>query len=210
MLEAELENAALSLHLGDGIGELARREARTRGVVLEEVGVQVERVALVVLESDSFSYASLIAVLAAVMSASVAISIKFLSRSEKPDAIVIYTTMIWVPMSLLPALFFWTNPTGITWLWIALSGLLGTTAHMCWTRALTLADASLLTPISFLQVVVVGTFGFFLFGERVDRWTLVGVAIIFASYIYSARREAQLARRTVTDPEINSETPSPR
>ena len=56
------------------------------------------------------------------MSASVAISIKFLSRTEKADAIVIYTTMLWVPLSLLPALFVWTTPTGITWLWIVLAG----------------------------------------------------------------------------------------
>ncbi len=52
------------------------------------------------------------ALLAAVMSASVAISIKFLSRTEKPDAIVIYTTLLWVPMSLLPALFVWQTPVG--------------------------------------------------------------------------------------------------
>ena len=140
------------------------------------------------------------------MSASVAISIKFRSRTERADAIVMYTTMIWVPLSLLPALFYWTTPTGITWLWIVLSGFLGTTAHMCWTRALRMADASLLTPISFLQVLVVGVFGYFLFDETVDRWTVVGAAIIFGSNVYIAHRESRLARRAVTDPEINPET----
>ena len=143
---------------------------------------------------------------AAVMSASVAISLKFLSRTEKADAIVIYTTMIWVPLSLLPALFYWTTPTGITWLWVILAGFLGTTAHMAWTRALALADASLLTPISFLQVLVVGVFGWWLFGETVDRWTVLGAAIIFGANAYIAQREARLARRTVTDPAINPET----
>jgi drug/metabolite transporter (DMT)-like permease len=187
------------------LGEVVRAR-RWTAVIIGFLGVLV----LMHPGADSFNRASLIAVLAAVMSASVAISIKFLSRTEKADAIVIYTTMIWVPLSLVPALFYWTLPTGITWLWIVLSGFLGTTAHMCWTRALTLADASLLTPISFLQVLVVGTFGYFLFGEKVDRWTLIGAAIIFGSNIYIARREARLARRTLTDPEINSETPGPR
>ena len=187
------------------LGEVVRAR-RWTAVILGFAGVLV----LMHPGSDSFSYASLVAVLAAVMSASVAISIKFLSRTERPDSIVLYTTMIWVPLSLVPALFYWVNPSGITWLWIALSGLLGTTAHMCWTRALTLADASLLTPISFLQIIVVATFGYFLFGEKIDHWTWVGAGIIFASNIYIARREALLSRRTVTDPEINSETPSPR
>ena len=183
------------------LGEVVRAR-RWTAVIIGFIGVLV----LMHPGTDSFNFASLIAVLAAVMSASVAISIKFLSRTEKADAIVIYTTMIWVPLSLVPALFYWTQPTGITWLWIVLSGFLGTTAHMCWTRALTLADASLLTPISFLQVLVVGGFGYFLFGESVDRWTVAGAAIIFGSNVYIAHREARLARRAVTDPDINPET----
>ena len=47
-------------------------------------------------------------------------------------------------------------------------------AHMCWTRALQLGDASMLTPISFMQVPVVGVFGYWLFDEPVDRWTVIG------------------------------------
>ena len=183
------------------LGEVVRAR-RWTAVIIGFIGVLV----LMHPGKGTFNFASLVAVVAAVMSASVAISIKFLSRTEKADAIVIYTTMIWVPLSLVPALFYWTQPTGITWLWIVLSGFLGTTAHMCWTRALTLADASLLTPISFLQVLIVGVFGYFLFDEAVDRLTVLGAAIIFGSNVYIAQREARLARRAVTDPDINPET----
>ena len=183
------------------LGEVVRAR-RWTAVIIGFLGVIV----LMHPGADNFHMASLVAVLAAVMSASVAISIKFLSRTEPADAIVIYTTMLWVPMSLVPALFHWTAPTGWTWLWIVMAGGLGTTAHMCWTRALSMADASLLTPISFLQVLVVGAAGWLLFGEGIDRWTAVGAAIIFGSNLYIARREARLARRAVTDPEINPET----
>ena len=72
--------------------------------------------------------------------ASVAISIKFLTRTESPDAIVVFTTALWVPMSLGPALLYWTTPHGITWLWVAAAGLMGTSGHMLWTRALRLGD----------------------------------------------------------------------
>ncbi|MBC7656105.1 MAG: EamA family transporter, partial [Frankiaceae bacterium] len=63
-----------------------------------------------------------------------------------------------------------------------------------------------LTPISFLQVLIVGVFGYFLFDEAVDRLTVLGAAIIFGSNVYIAQREARLARRAVTDPDINPET----
>src|SRR5436190_764570 len=56
--------------------------------------------------ADSFTTGALVALLAAAMSATVSISIKFLSRTESSDAIVLYTTLIWAPLSLFPALFF--------------------------------------------------------------------------------------------------------
>jgi drug/metabolite transporter (DMT)-like permease len=183
------------------LGETVRAR-RWTAVIVGFLGVLV----LMHPGAGDFHLASLVAVLAAVMSASVAISIKFLSRTEPADAIVVWTTMLWVPLSLLPALWVWQMPVGITWLWVALSGFLGTTAHMCWTRALGLADASMLTPISFFQVLVVGVLGWLLFDETVDRWTVVGAAIIFVSNAYIAQREARTARRAVTDPDINPET----
>lgn len=187
------------------LGEIVRAR-RWTAVIIGFLGVLV----IVRPGSDAFTAGSLVALLAAVGSASVAISIKFLSRSEHPDAIVIWTTLLWIPMSLLPALMVWETPVGITWLWIVLAGVLGSTAHMCWTRALRLADASMLTPISFLQILVVAAAGWLLFDEALDRWTVLGAAIIFGSNVYIARREAKLARQAVTDPEINPETPAPR
>ena len=187
------------------LGEVVRAR-RWTAVLVGFLGVLV----IVRPGADGFSGGSLIALLAAAMSASVAISIKFLSRTEKPDAIVLYTTLLWIPMSLLPALFVWEWPRGIIWVWIVLAGLFGTAGHMLWTRALKLADASLLTPISFVQVAIVAVYGYALFGEVLDRWTVIGVGIIFASNLYIARRETLLARRATTDPEIGGDSQSPR
>ena len=53
--------------------------------------------------ADTFSINSMIAVMAAALSGIVTISIKFLSRTEPPDRIVLLTTLLWVPLTL-PAL----------------------------------------------------------------------------------------------------------
>ena len=187
------------------LGEVVRGR-RWTAVLLGFLGVLV----IVRPWGQSFTAGTLVALLAAAMSASVAISIKFLSRTEKPDAIVLYTTMIWVPLSFVPALLYWEWPNAESWLWVTLAGFFGTTAHMCWTRALKLGDASALTPIHFLQLPVVAVLAYLLFGEAMDRYTLIGALIIFGSNIYIARREARIMRRTVTDPEISAETPPPR
>ena len=108
-------------------------------------------------------------------------------------------------MSLLPALFVWQWPQGIIWLWIVLAGMFGTLGHLCWTRALRMADASFLTPISFLQMPLVVAAGYWLFAEPMDAWVIAGSLIILAANAYIAHREAQLARRTVSDPQVASE-----
>ncbi len=182
------------------------RARRWSAVLIGFIGVLI----IVRPGAADFTQGSLIAVAAALLSGCVAISIKFLSRTEHPDAIVVYTTLLWVPMSLLPALFVWEWPSLAGWGWVALAGFLGTAGHMCWTRAFKLGDASALTPLSFVQLPVVALLAWLLFGELLDRWTLLGSTVIFVSIAYIARREARLEQRTVTDADIGSDTQSGR
>ncbi len=184
------------------LGEQVRAR-RWAAVVLGFVGVLV----IVRPGSASFTGGTLIALSAAVLSGLVSIQIKQLSRTEPADRIVLWTTLLWVPMSLGPALFVWEWPRGITWLWVAAAGGLGTGGHMLWTRALKLGDVSALTPISFMQLPIVATLGYLLFDEQVDRWTALGAGIIFAANAYIAHREAQLARRSATSAPIQAAKP---
>ena len=51
------------------------------------------------------------------------------------------------------------------------------------------ADASVLAPFSYTQLLWVSILGFFLFGEVPDVWTCTGAAFIVASGLYIAHRE---------------------
>jgi drug/metabolite transporter (DMT)-like permease len=179
------------------------RARRWAAVIVGFAGVMV----IVRPGSDGFTAGTLVALSAAVLSGLVSIQIKQLSRTEPADRIVFWTTLLWVPLSLGPALFVWQWPHGITWLWVAAAGLLGTGGHMLWTRALKLGDVSALTPISFMQLPVVAVFAYFLFAEKLDRWTVLGAGIIFAANAYIAHREAQLARRAATSAPIEAAKP---
>lgn len=184
------------------LGETVRAR-RWLAVVVGFVGVLV----IVRPGTAGFSAGSLVAVLAAVLGGIVSVQIKQLSRTEPADRIVFYTTLLWVPLSLGPALTVWEWPQGIAWLWVVAAGLLGTGGHMLWTRALKLGDVSALTPISFMQLPIVAVAGWMLFGEGLDRWTAVGAAIIFGANAYIAHREARLARRHATAAPIEAAKP---
>lgn len=157
--------------------------------------------------TDAFTAASLVAVGAAVASGSVAISIKFLSRTEHPDTIVLYTTLIWVPMSLLPALVQWVWPSPTAWAWLVATGVMGTFGQLLWTRALALGEVSALQPISFVQLPVLVGFGWWLFGETIDIWTLAGAAIVLGANGYIAHRETMLQRRAATRAPVEAAKP---
>jgi len=51
------------------------------------------------------------------------------------------------------------------------------------------ADASVLAPFSYTQLLWVTILGFLVFGELPDIWTMAGAAIIIASGLYTAHRE---------------------
>ena len=179
------------------------RARRWAAVVLGFIGVII----IVRPGSDSFTAGSLVALAAAVLSGIVSIQIKQLSKVEPADRIVFYTTLLWVPMSLLPALAVWEWPRGIVWVWVIAAGFLGTGGHMLWTRALKLGDVSALTPITFMQLPLVAIAGWLLFQEPLDRWTALGAGVIFAANAYIAHREARLARRDATHAPVEAAKP---
>lgn len=155
----------------------------------------------------TFSAGTLIALLAAVMGALVAIQIKQLARVDSANTVVFYTYAFWVPMSLLPALFAWTWPQGIDWLWLLATGLFGTLGQLLWTRALRIGEVSALTPISFMQLPFVALLGWWLFAEAIAPHTLLGASIIIAANVYIAHRESVLARRAATHAPLEGAKP---
>jgi drug/metabolite transporter (DMT)-like permease len=172
------------------LGEIVHMR-RWTAVALGFVGV------LVIMRPGTvhFSTDMLIALLGAAFAASSYISIKFLARTEPPDAVVIYMTLVMTPIALIPALYHWTWPDAIGWLWLVLTGLLATIAQIMMTRAYEAGDVSALVPINFLQLPVVVICAYFLFEQNLDAATAIGAGIIIAANIYIAHREALLVRR---------------
>jgi drug/metabolite transporter (DMT)-like permease len=72
-------------------------------------------------------------------------------------------------------------PHGSLWIWVLVIGAGGLGAHYSLTKALTLAPASIVTPIDFLRLPLIAVVGMFLYHEPLDIWVFVGGAIIFAA-----------------------------
>jgi drug/metabolite transporter (DMT)-like permease len=144
---------------------------------------------------DTFTGAALIALASAVGVAAAQLSVKSLSRTEHPNAIVLIMGLLMTPMSLLPASFVWTWPSWTIFWWLLLMGLVATIGQVFLVRAMAAADASAVMPFDFSRLIFASLLGWLMFGEVPDAWTWAGAAIIVAATVYIARREAKLARR---------------
>ncbi|MCU9846917.1 DMT family transporter [Defluviimonas sp. WL0024] len=65
--------------------------------------------------------------------------------------------------------------------WLLAMGLAGLGAHFSLTKALSLAPASVVTPIDFLRLPVIAVIGMIFYAEPFDFWVLAGGAIILAA-----------------------------
>ena len=93
--------------------------------------------------------------------------------------------------------FYWITPTWTQILLGVAIGISSTFGHWIVVLAFRYADASVLAPFSYVQLLWVTLLGFFVFSEVPDLWTLGGAAIIIASGVYTAHRE-RVRRAQVT------------
>jgi drug/metabolite transporter (DMT)-like permease len=99
--------------------------------------------------------------------------------------------------SMRPDLFHWA---------ILLSlGLYGGFGHWLLIRAYKIATASGLAPYPYMQMVWMIFFGYLVFDQFPDRWTLAGAAIIVASGLYIVHREHRLRLKSSTAPNAEDE-----
>ncbi len=143
---------------------------------------------------SSFSLGEILAVTGAFLSAVVSMIVKDLSRTEGSQAIVTYMVLLLTPMSLVPALPYWSWPSLAGWPFVIGMGLFGTLGHLCWVRGFALADASAVMPYDYVRLIFAAIIGYFAFAETPDGYTLVGSAVIIAAGLYIAHREATLSR----------------
>lgn len=92
---------------------------------------------------------------------------------------------------LLPlALHVWVWPEGLLgWAVLIAIGLFGMAGHICVTIAHRWADASVLAPMVYTQIVSAMLAGILIFNTWPSKWTLAGGAIIIGSGLYIWHRE---------------------
>ena len=95
--------------------------------------------------------------------------------------------------------FHWATPTPADWPWLIAVGLIGAGGHGLLILAFQRADASVLAPMTYAQLVFALILGYGVMGSVPDAWSLAGMAVVaisgFASAVLQARETRARQRR---------------
>jgi drug/metabolite transporter (DMT)-like permease len=137
--------------------------------------------------SDVFQWASLLMLGSATCYALYQIFTRRVAGHDRPETSAVYSALIGSIVMSLVVPFVWITP--VSWTDAALLfslGILGGLGHYFVARAMTYAQASIIAPFSYWQLVGSVIFGYVVSGHLPEVSTWIGAAIIISAGIYIA------------------------
>lgn len=148
---------------------------------------------------DVLNLGAMLALGGALCTAIAMIAIRQLSRTELPNTIVFYFTLLTTVMTGLSLPVSWITPGPLDLLLLLATGLCGGGGQLMLTRAYSLAPAAVVAPLNYASLLLAVGFGWLLWGEVPTGTMAAGAAVVMASGLYILYRETQRGT-TVTKP----------
>ncbi len=138
---------------------------------------------------------SIFAIVGAIMFAFYLILTRYVSRSDTA-----ITSFFWtgiggtVTMSLI-SLFIWDDILKEDYLWLLLMCLLSAGSHFMMVKTLQVAEASVVQPFSYLQLVFGSIIGVTIFSESIDLMIIVGALVVIGAGLFTTWREYKIKHK---------------
>ena len=116
-----------------------------------------------------------------------------ISGRTDPVIITFHTTLLGAAMASVLVISQWQWPSALQWALMVLVGIIATLGHFLILSAYRHAEASLLAPLAYLEMVMATFGGWLFFGDFPDFWTFVGVGVLVGCAVYismGARRKS--------------------
>jgi drug/metabolite transporter (DMT)-like permease len=108
------------------------------------------------------------------------------------------TNLAGAAMLCLVAPLVWVWPSPSQWALFAMLGMVATFGHFLVTRAYDFAEASLLAPLAYTEMIMATILGWYFFGDFPDSWTFVGVGVLISCALYISIRERKVKATPIT------------
>ena len=117
---------------------------------------------------------------------------RFVGAREDPWTSLFYTALFGATVLSAIVPFYWQPLSSFIITLMVVLSVLATLAQWLLIKALSIGEASLLAPIGYIALIFATLWGFLLFRDLPDQWTVIGALVIVASgvYVWSREREA--------------------
>lgn len=109
--------------------------------------------------------------------------------TDGPLTTLLYTALVGAVLLTLVMPAVWVTPQPEHWPLFALLGVFGGAGHFALIKAFQRAPAAVVAPFSYATLLWATAFGFVIFDELPDVWTIVGASIIAGGGLYILHRE---------------------
>ncbi len=137
----------------------------------------------------AFHPAALVMVLGSMLYSGSMIFTKRLSATDSALAVTFWMSAVQMPITLAASAPSWVAPVLSDVPWIVAIGAGSFAAHYSMTRAMKLADATVVVPIDFIRLPLIAVVGALFYAEAFDPMVVVGAVVIFAGTYYSLSSE---------------------
>jgi len=127
------------------------------------------------------------------------IATRQLARHDRPLTTLAYSALVGALAASVVVPFFWVAPDLQGWLMMLGMGFFAGLGHFALIKAFAAAPAATVSPFGYVALIWATLFGFAVFGDLPDLWTVTGALIIAGSGLYIAHRE-RVKARAATEP----------
>ena len=142
-----------------------------------------------------FAPEAILPVLASLSFAISMILVRRLTDTETSGAIVFYVTIAGLLFGAATAPGVWIEPAAEHWPWLVVIGILGGAGQFLMTQGFRFGEVAVVAPFEYSALLWAVLFGWLLWSELPDAWTLAGAAIVSGSGLYIVHRETMRGRR---------------
>ncbi len=139
--------------------------------------------------ADVVNWGALLALGATFFFALYQIATRALAPTDPAVTTMFYTALVGTAATSLIVPFFWATPTSADFALMVVAGVMGGGGHFLLIHAYRHAEASLVAPLFYVQIVFSVAFGFIAFDETPDTWTLAGATLIILGGLWIWSRE---------------------
>ncbi|MBU0723384.1 MAG: DMT family transporter [Alphaproteobacteria bacterium] len=137
---------------------------------------------------ESMGMGTILALIGTALWAIYQIMLRIVGRYDPAPTTALWTAVIGLAMTSVFVPFQWNQPDMAGWVMLVAIALLGAAGHTVFMKAFTLAPASALQPFTYTQLVLVTFFGYIVFDDLPDQWTVAGASLIVCAGLYSIYR----------------------